>query len=168
MQSDCLWIEKHLIEVVEGAITAEESSHYLEGHLRVCSKCANLVKKFKMTWEMLESPERIEVSPTFESSLLRKIEECRKGSIFGETRAGLLKALRPAMLATGLLFALFFGYHLGNFSEEGPASMSPNYIKEAGFVEYSSGDLTVLNDYSLGSVADFLLNFTITPIKDSP
>ncbi|MFH2042149.1 MAG: hypothetical protein ABIJ35_06470 [Acidobacteriota bacterium] len=168
MHSECSWIKKHLIEVVEGSITTEESNRYIEGHLRVCSKCAILVKKFQMTWEMLESPERIEASPSFESSLLRKIQECHKGSIIGETRAGLLKVLRPVMLTAGLFIALFFGYHLGNISKEGPASMGPNDIKEAGYVEYSSGDLSVLNDYSLGSATDFLLNFNVVPKEDSP
>jgi hypothetical protein len=168
MHSECLWIKNHLIEVVEGSITTEESSRYREGHLRVCSKCAILVKKFQMTWEMLESPERIEASPSFESSLLKKLQECHKGGVIGEIRIGLLKALRPAMLTAGLLIALFFGYHLGNISKVGPASMSPNDVKEAGYVEYSSGDLTVLNDYSLGSATDFLLNFNVVPKEDSP
>ena len=168
MQRDCRWIEKHLIEVVEGSITTEESNHYKEGHLRFCSKCANLVEKFQMTWEMLEFPERIEVSPSFESSLLEKVEGLHKDNIFVEIRAGLLKALRPVMLAAGLFLALFFGYHLGNFSKEGPASMSPNYVKEAGYVQYFSGKLTVLDDYSQGSAADFLLSFNVTPRKDSP
>lgn len=168
MHRDCQWIEKHLIEVVEGSITTEESSHYIEGHLRFCSKCANLVKRFQMAWEMLESPERIEVSFAFDNSLLEKIDLFHKSNILIEIRAGLLKALQPAMLVAGIFLAIFSGYHLGNFSKESPAPMGPNYVKEAGYEEYSSGNLTVLGDYSQGFAADFLLSFSVTPRKDSP
>lgn len=167
MQIDCRWIEKHLIEIVEGSITTEESSH-IEGHLRLCSKCAKLFKRFQIGWEMLENPERIDVSRAFEHSLMEKIGETHKDNFFVEIREGLFKALRPAMLAAGLFLALFFGYYLGNFSEEGPASMSLSYLKEAGYSEYSSGDLTILDDYSQGLAADFLLKYKVTKKEDVP
>lgn len=165
---DCRWIEKHLIEIVEGSIKTKDVSLRIEGHLRFCSKCSSTVERFQMAWEMLENPERIEVSHAFEDSLMEKIGEIHKDNIFAGIREGFLKALRPAMLAAGLFLALFFGYHLGNFPEQEPFSMSPGYVKEAGYMEYSSGDLIILDDYSQGLAADFLLSYKVTPKEDSP
>lgn len=167
MKKDCRWIRNHLLEMVEGSMTAEESDHMVE-HLRHCPRCANLIRKFQTAWEMMVKPEKVEVSPAFESSLFEKIEGFHKKAIRNKIKQGLLKALQPAALTAGLLLALFFGYHLGNFSKQEPIPMGPDFALEAGYLEYSSGDLTILDDYSRGSAADFLLTYQVTPKEDSP
>lgn len=167
MHVDCRWIERYLIEIMEGSVKTKDLSHNIEEHLRICPKCANLVKKFQLAWEMLENPERIEGSSVFEDVILEKIQENQKGSLLVEIREGLFKALRPAILTSGLIFALFFGHHLGNISKE-KLEMSPDFALEAGYLEYSSGDLTILDDISRGSAADFLLNYRVNWKEESP
>jgi len=164
---DCRWIERYLIEIIEGSVKTMDMSHNIEEHLRTCPKCANLVKRFRLAWDMLENPERIEGSSVFEDLLLEKIQETQKDSLLVEIRERLFRALRPAILTSGLIFALFFGVHLGNISKEKP-EMSPDFALEAGFLEYSSGDLIILDDISRGSAADFLLNYRVNWKEESP
>jgi len=168
MKKDCRWIEKNLIEIVDGSIERQDMDHSIEEHLRSCSKCTNLVRKFQIAWEMMGKPEKVEVSPGFEASLFEKIEGLHKDAIRNKTKGRLLKILQPAALTAGFFLALFLGFHLGNFSKQEFVPMDPDFALEAGYQEYSSGDLTILDDYSRGSAADFLLTYKVTPKEDSP
>jgi len=168
MHKECCWIEKHLIELIEGTVMIKESPYNIEQHLLFCSRCADLIGKLQTAWKILESPERIDVSCLFESTLLKKVESLDKSNIFIDLRDVLLTALRPAILLGGLMLAVFFGYHLGNFSENKAASLSSGNLIEKSYFEYSSDHLTVLNNYFRGSASDFLLNINITPKEDSP
>jgi predicted anti-sigma-YlaC factor YlaD len=168
MKKDCRWIEKNLIEIVDGSIESQDTDHSIEEHLRSCSKCTNLVRKFQIAWEMMGKPEKVEVSPGFEASLFEKIEGLHKDAIRNKIKGRLLKAFKPAVLTAGIFLALILGYHLGNFSKQEPVPMEPDFALEAGYQEYSSGDLTILDDNSRGSATDFLLSYKVSQKEDSP
>lgn len=159
---DCKIIEKNLIDIIEKK-APENILKEIQIHLKSCPKCTLLLERFSQIWKGFDQTKRIEPSVSFWPVLHQKIKAYEEHKFHpGEIFFGLKRWLRPAVVTIILLMACFFGYQLGNFSQNYGQIQS---LEEAGEVAleelYTTQYLSSFEDFPEGSISDFYICYEI-------
>lgn len=159
---DCKIIEKNLIDIIEKK-SPENTLKEIQTHLKSCPKCALLVEQFSQIWEVFDQTTRTEPSVSFWPALHQKIKAYEEHKFHpGEIFFGLKRRLHPAVVTIILLTACFFGYQLGNFSQNYGQIQSFEETGELALEElYTTQYLSSFEDFPDGSISDFYINYEI-------
>jgi len=159
---DCKIIEKNLIDIIEERV-AERTLKNIQIHLKSCPKCTLLVERFSQIWKGFDQTKRIEPSVSFWPVLHQKIRAYEEQKFhLGEIFFGLKLWLRPAVATVILLMGCFFGYQLGNVSQNYDQIQSLEETGEVALEElFFAQYLSSFEDFPEGSISDFYMSCEI-------
>ena len=118
MDKICRAVKKKMVDYIEGKISAVEIQT-IEEHRKKCHECDFLIKRFSDIWSEIHKIDILEPSDSFWPGLQAKIRAVESPQfIQDKIFSGLKMMLRPAALVLILLAGIFFGYQMGNITED--------------------------------------------------
>ena len=159
MSTGCRKVEENLIDFIEKEIS-ESLRKEIEQHLDDCPRCKSLVERFNQIWPNFSTRQIMAPSPSFWTGVLDKIQTHEKLHRRGNKLLWSLKAsFRPIAWALVFLLSIYFGYYLGNISQNAEplpetvdmdATTAEEIIVDQYFQDFQ--------DFPRGSIADFYVS----------
>lgn len=113
----CKKFKNSLAGFVEKSLSPNLTSE-MTAHMESCPACSRLEAKFSCLWAALETPERFELSPSFQTKVKARIIAFEEGKRPApDWMKGALLWTRRAIVIALLLLCIFLGYGLGNLPE---------------------------------------------------